>query len=94
MNMSKLNNSIPWDLILTRIGLIVISVMALYVALQALSWNYITKTEFLYVLWAILGAWGIGAAGGGIFKLGDRAGYQRGYAKGLTVGLEIERTRK
>lgn len=90
MKMSKLN-SIPWDLILTRIGLIAISLMGLYVALQALSWNYITKTEFLYIFWAILMAWGIGAAGGGVFKLGDTAGYQRGYSKGLTVGLEIER---
>jgi len=83
-----------WEAIVTRVSVLAICIVALYVALQALSWNYITSDEFLLILWGVLAAWGIGIIGTSTFKMGNKTGYREGYAKGLEFGLSRETEKK
>lgn len=87
-------SEIPWNNLITKIGVIVICVVALYVTFQALSWGYITSQEFMLILWAILAAWGIGAVGTATFGLGKKSGYQEGYAEGLEYALKLKKSLK
>jgi len=86
-------SEIPWDTILARLGMIVISVVALYVSFMALTGGYLTTEQFWLVLWSILGAWGIAGGLAGTYSLGKKSGYQQGYYVGLKEGLELKKER-
>ena len=87
-------SEIPWNNLVTKIGVIIICVVALYVTFQALSWGYITSQEFMLVLGAILTAWGIGIVGARTYGLGKKSGYQQGYNVGLKYALELKESLK
>lgn len=87
-------SDIPYEAIIQRIGVIIICVLAIYATWQALIYQYITADEFLIILGAILAAWGIGTIGAGTFRLGEKAGFQKGYTQGLEMALKIKKEKE
>jgi len=81
-----------WEVVTRQLSILAVSIIALYVALQALAWNYITPDQFLLILWAILGAWGIGIIGTATFKAGTKSGYQQGYSEALQYVYKMQKT--
>lgn len=62
------------ETLITKIGVIIVSVVALLVAYQTLLLEQITSTQFMMILWAVLGAWGLGAVGNRFVNLAKEAG--------------------
>jgi len=62
------------ETLVTKIGVIIVSVTALLVAYQALTLGQVSSTQFMMILWAVLGAWGVSIVGNRFVNLAKEAG--------------------